>query len=52
MRIMFIGDIHISDKAPRSRKEDDEQYRQLILDKLNFCYEYCISNKIEYVIIL
>ena len=52
MRIVFIGDIHISDKAPRSRKEDDEQYRQLILDKLNFCYEYCISNKIEYVIIL
>lgn len=52
--VMFIGDLHISDKAPRSRKEEDEQYRQLILDKLNFCYEYCSIkvNDVKYVIIL
>lgn len=51
-KVMFIGDLHISDKAPRSRKEEDEQYRQLILDKLSFCWNYCIINDIEYVIIL
>lgn len=52
MKIMFVGDIHISDKAPRNRKEEDEDYRHLILDKLNFCYSYCITNNIEYVIML
>lgn len=52
--VMFIGDLHISDKAPRSRKEEDEQYRQLILDKLGFCYDYCSVkvNNVKYVIIL
>ena len=51
-KVMFIGDLHITDKSPRSRKEDDEQYRQLILDKLTFCCDYCIINDIDYVVIL
>lgn len=51
-KIMFIGDPHIQNNTPSSRKEEYSEYRQLILDKLNWCAEYCRSNDIKTIIYL
>jgi DNA repair exonuclease SbcCD nuclease subunit len=51
-KIMFVGDIHLTGIAPASRKETNEQYRQVQLDKLDSIKNICKDNSISNVIIL
>lgn len=51
-KIMFVGDIHLSAINPISRKETREQYRQLLLDKLESIRQICLKENIFNVIIL
>lgn len=50
-KIMFIGDVHLNNKAPASRKEEPEEYRDLILSKLDYCFNYSVGHDIQNVII-
>lgn len=51
-KIMFVGDIHFTSKSPASRKETNEQYRQLLLNKVDNIKEICLNKGINTVIIL
>lgn len=51
-KILFVGDLHISGISPSSRKETNEQYRQVILGKLETIRLLCVSKDINTVIIL
>lgn len=48
-KVAIVGDIHASDVAPESRKDD---YRETILNKLVFIADTCNSEKIEAVVFL
>lgn len=52
MKILFVGDIHLTMQSPSSRKETNEQYRQVILDKLDYIEKICLNEDIKLVIIL
>lgn len=49
-KFMFISDVHLTSKAPASRKETDEEYKQVQYNKLKCCYDYCNNNGINTVI--
>lgn len=51
-KIMFVGDTHLTGISPVSRKETNEQYRQVLLGKLDSIKDICIKQNISYVIIL
>lgn len=51
-KIMFVGDVHIQNKAPSSRKETPEEYRDLILNKLRSCMTVALNNNIRNIIFL
>lgn len=51
-KIMFIGDIHFSNNKPISRVGDSEEYKKLVLNKLLYCLNYSIENKVRICIIL
>lgn len=51
-KIVFVGDIHLSGINPSSRKETREQYRQLLLDKLEAVKQICLKQEAKHVIIL
>lgn len=42
-KIIFVGDTHIVGISPSSRKESNEQYREVILNKLEFIRQTCIN---------
>lgn len=48
MRIGVIFDVHVSDKSPSTRKDD---YRQSVLNKLEFCIEQANLRKYSCVLI-
>lgn len=50
-KIMFIGDTHLTGQAPSSRKETNEQYRELLISKLESCRQICLNQDIKTVII-
>lgn len=49
MKIAIVGDIHISDVAPSSRTDD---YRQTILNKLEFIKDTCNRKKVDVIVCL
>ena len=51
-KILFIGDTHLSAINPISRKETREQYRELLLNKLESIRQICLQDNINNVIIL
>ena len=51
-KILFIGDTHLSAINPISRKETREQYRELLLNKLESVRQICLQDNINNVIIL
>lgn len=51
-KIMFVGDIHLTGINPGSRKETPEQYRELLLNKLNQLKDICNNLDIHNIIIL
>lgn len=51
-KIMFVGDPHIQSNSPSSRKETNEQYRQVILDKLLACANICKEQGITDIVYL
>ena len=51
-KVIFVGDTHLSGINPSSRKETREQYRQLLLDKLDYIKQICINQGAKNVIIL
>lgn len=50
MKLVFVGDTHISALVPSSRKETNEEYRELQLNKLKYIYNN-IADKDDIVII-
>ena len=38
-KIIFIGDTHLTANTPSSRKETNEEYRNLQITKLKYIYE-------------
>lgn len=51
-RIVFLGDPHITARSPISRKETPEEYRKLILSKLNSVKQLCLAEGAGTLIIL
>ena len=39
MKLIFVGDTHLMSNAPSSRKETNEEYRELQMRKLKYIYE-------------
>lgn len=51
MKIVFIGDPHLTPNVPSSRKETNEEYRELEYNKLKYIYENIASDKNDIVVI-
>lgn len=51
-KVMFVGDPHLTSIGPSSRKETREQYRQLLLDKLEHIRQICLNKEIGTVVFL
>jgi len=51
-KVVFLGDTHLTGINPSSRKETREQYRQLLLDKLESVKQICLKQGAEFLIIL
>ena len=49
IKIAFIGDPHVSDKAPSTRTDD---YCNTVLNKLKFIVTTCIEEKVQAIVIL
>ncbi|MBQ2639203.1 MAG: metallophosphoesterase [Bacilli bacterium] len=50
MKIIFVGDTHLTANCPSSRKETNEEYRELQYKKLNYIYNE-LANEDDIVII-
>ena len=48
----MYGDPHLTGIGPSSRKETPEQYREVLINKLNNILQICLDKSIEYVIFL
>lgn len=51
-RIMFLGDPHFTSKSPVSRKETPEQYRALMLEKMESVKQIALELGVDTLIIL
>lgn len=51
-KVIFIGDSHFTGISPSSRKETNEQYRQVQIEKLDSIKNICLNKNIEHVIFL
>lgn len=51
MKLIFIGDTHLTPLAPSSRKETNEEYRDLEFKKLKYIYENIASDKNDKIIV-
>lgn len=51
MRIVFVGDTHIMSVCPSSRKETNEEYRELQYNKLKYIYENIAKDEKDIVVI-
>ena len=51
MKLVFVGDTHLTPMSPSSRKETNEEYRDLEFKKLKYIYENIASEKNDKVII-
>lgn len=48
VKFVFINDVHLRATTPRARKECD--YLEEILSDLEIVFEYCVKNKIKYIL--
>lgn len=51
-RIAFVGDLHLSGEGPVSRKETPEQYRKVLLSKLDNIRNTCLAFGVKTIIFL
>lgn len=51
MKVIFVGDTHIMSVCPSSRKETNEEYRELQYKKLKYIYENIATDKDDIIII-
>lgn len=49
-KVLFVSDVHLTSTSPISRKETNQEYIETQYKKLEFCYKYCIKNKIGFLI--